>query len=254
MTCPHCDSTVAEGVQYCPACGADISAIEENEGKTPKKAAKKPSSARKKLNGIIAVVAVILLAALIIFIAVKVSSDVGERIAMDLSDKIGRSIALAEKNANVTLSETSAYPILKQVERFNYIFESDKSVKVEGIHLPEWAVYVQTDNNDRITTVTYYNYKVLESNWKGQKAPQKIDSTVVEYGMSVREAEKAVPLKPLSITRSYDDITHYRYKYYYVDEESKNELAYYLDIAFNVDNKVTSISNTENDYMPFVLK
>lgn len=253
MTCPHCDATVAEGVQYCPACGADISAIEENEGKPSKKAAKK-ASAKKKLNGIIAVIAVILVAALAVFIAVKVSSGEGERIAKDLSDKIARSIAIAEKNANVTLSETSAYPILKEVEDFNYIYESDKSVKVEGIHLPEWAIFVKTDNNDRITTVTYYNYKVLENNWKGQKASQKIDSTVVEYGMTVREVQKALPLEPLSITRSNDDITRYRYKYFYVDEESKNELAYYLDIAFDVDNNVTDISNKENNYMPYVLK
>lgn len=255
MTCPHCDATVAEGVQYCPACGADISAIEEEiEGKTPKKSAKKPSAGRKKLNGAIAIIIIIAFTALVIFIAVKLSSDEGERIALDLSDKIGRSIALAEKNANVTLAPASQYPILKEIEKYDYIYESDKSVKVEGVHIPEWAIYVKTDGNDRITTVTYYNYKILENNWKGQKASGKIDSTTIEYGMSMREAEKALPLKPLAISRSYDDITHYRYKYYCIDEESKNELAYYLDIAFDVDNNVVDISNTANDYMPYILK
>lgn len=254
MTCPHCDATVAEGVQYCPTCGADISEIDETEEKSPKKTANKPGQGRKRLNLMLAAVVAIVILALAVIIAVKVSSDEGERIAADISDKIGRSIALAEKNANVTLSAASQYPILKEVEDFNYIYEADKSVKVEGIHLPEWAIYVETDSNDRITTVTYYNYKVLESNWKGQKASQKIDSTIVEYGMSIREAEKVIPLKPLSITRSYDDTTRYRYKYYYVDEENKNELAYYLDITFDVDNNITDISNTENDYMPFILK
>ena len=43
---------------------------------------------------------------------------------------------------------------------FDYIIESDDSVNVDGINYPEWAALVTVDDEERIQTVKYSNFKV----------------------------------------------------------------------------------------------
>ncbi|MEG0615629.1 MAG: hypothetical protein RR540_07725, partial [Oscillospiraceae bacterium] len=119
--------------------------------------------------------------------------------------------------------------------------------------MPEWAVFVKNTQDDKIDSVTYYNFKVLEKNWKGQKSKSILDTNIVEYGMSLRDAKRSVPVLPLSITRTVDDKTTYLYKYYFVGED-KNEDAYYFSIDYDGDNAVTNAKNQEIDYISFLFK
>ncbi|MEG0615893.1 MAG: zinc ribbon domain-containing protein, partial [Oscillospiraceae bacterium] len=132
MTCPNCDSHVAEGVQFCPNCGANVflDAASVSEQKPPKKA-------KRKLNlKAILLVAAVIFVVILVFVFVRIfSGNKGEKIANSLSEKLGRSVTIAEKYAGVTLSETSEFSVLKEIVKYDYIIESEKIVKVCGIRM-----------------------------------------------------------------------------------------------------------------------
>lgn len=250
MNCPNCDAVVAEGVQFCPNCGNDLLSNSTEPGKSP---SKKP---KKKLNFkiiFVGIIVVFIIVAIIIILSVF-SGNKGEKIAENLSDNIGKSIAMTEKNVHIELSETSDYSILKSIVDYDYVIEADSSIKVEGINLPKWAVFVEKDSNDKTEKVTYYDFKVLEKDWKGVKSSKLIDTNTIEYGMNTKEVEKLIPIKPLAIVRTNDDTTEYIYKYYFTDEKDKNEKAYYFKVDFDIDNNVKNITSKENDYVSFIFK
>ena len=247
MTCPNCEAIVAEGVQFCPNCGYNFSPEGKNEN--PKEEKKK-----NNIKLIFSISLVVIIVILIVTILSLLSGSKGEKISATLSDELGKSIAMAEKNSNVELLPSSDYAILKNVVNYDYIVEADKAVKVEGINLPEWAVFIQNDSNSKIDKITYYNFKALQRDWKGQKTSKQIDTGAIEYGMNYKQVEKIVPVTPLAITRSNDDVTTYLYKYYFVDEETKNDKAYYLTVSYDMDDKVKSITSKENDFISFIFK
>lgn len=250
MTCPNCEAIISDKAEFCPNCGNNIL---PNDDKGEKKPTKKT---KKKLNFkiIIAAGVLIIIVALVVLILSLFSGNKGEKIAKSLSDKLGRSVAMAEKNANIVLSSSSENTVLKNIVDYDYIIEDEKAVSIEGIHLPEWAVFVENDENDKIQKVTYYNFKVLERNWKGEKTKEIIDVSKIASGMTDKEVQKLVSVNPLAIIRSNDDTTAYLYKYYFVDETDKNEKAYYFTVNYDVNSTVKDVSSQENDYVSFIFK
>ena len=250
MTCPNCEAIVAEGERFCPNCGADMQLVSNtDEIKQPKK---------EKSNNLIklipAVIIIIVVAAITLFIIKLVADGQGENTLEKFSENLGRSVAMAEKNTKLELKTTSEYSILKDINNYDYIYESEKSTKVEGINIPEWVIFISIDDNDKIKTVTYYDFKVLKKSWKGEKISEKFDTNLINFKMPLKEAKKIIPLKPLAITCSNNDETLYLYKYYFTDTEDKNEKAYYLTVGYDMDNNVKGIDGKESDYVSFIFK
>lgn len=65
--------------------------------------------------------------------------------------------------------DESAFQGVDNALNFDYIIESDDSVNVDGINYPEWAALVTVDDEERIQTVKYSNFKVLKNNANGEK-------------------------------------------------------------------------------------
>ena len=248
MICSKCDAHIADDTEYCPECGS----LAEETARTVK-TVKKPI---KKVHLKLILVGVVLVAIVIGFVVVLhgISGNKGQKIAASLSENLGRSIAAAEKNSNITLASSSENAVLKQIVDYDYIIEADKSASVEGIRLPEWAVFVSKDENEKIQQVTYYNFKLLSPNWKGSKASKLININEVEYGMTVKETEKLLSIRPLAVIYSNDDVITYEYKYYFIDEKDNNEKAYNLTVHYDVSNTVKDIFSEENDYISYLLK
>lgn len=233
----------------------DLETVQNQIDNTDK--SKKPKFNNRKLIATVAlaVVVVALIAVLIYFVSGIISGSEGKKLAESLKDDLGKSIAMAEKNTGRTLETTSEYSVLKNIVDYDYICESKNTVKVGGIQMPEWAVFITIDNNDKISSVVYYNFKLLKSNWKGQKTSANIDTSLITYNMTKKEAEKIVSVSPLAVTYSNDDTTTYLYKYYYADKtDSGNEKAYYLCVIYNMDDIVRVVDAKESDYVSFIFK
>lgn len=249
MVCPNCEANIAEGVQFCPNCGVNVFL---NDVVTAPPAPKSKAKINLKLIGV--GFGTIALIVLVIVIIMLINSNPGRKIANVISESLGRSVTIAEKNANITLEQSSEFSVLKNIVNYDFIYEAPNIVKVEGIRMPEWAIFVNNDENDKISSVVYYDFKTMERDWKGQKSTKLINSDLINYGMKMKDVERKVPLKPLSITHTNEDTVIYLYKYYFVDPVDKNDKAYYFTICYDINNEVTSVQSKENDYISYIFK
>lgn len=225
----------------------------QNEVATKKAPDKKAKKNNKKplLIMIGASLIVILIVLLVFFIVGLIKGNEGKKLADDLRGELGKSIEMAEKNTGTVIKLDSQNVMLKDIIDYDRICESDSTVKVGGVEVPEWAVFISLDGNDKISSVTYYDFKSLKKNWKGVKVSEPIDNTTIAYNMTKKEADKIISLAPLSVTYSNDDTATYLYKYYYLDENG-NEQVYRLSVTYSLEDSVRGISTTEIDYMKFI--
>lgn len=288
MICPHCDTALADNEKFCPRCGEPVSintsttpsssqtAAGTDGGLKNNNAARSSNSSKRKAPsqnqaggpprqessarriqlkyfrmagiGAAAVLVVVVIICLVIFLA----PDPGRRTAESLADKLGRTAALAEKDTGITLADGTSYPVLRQIVSYDYLVESDKIITVEGIQLPEWVVFVQMDSSDKISSVTYYDFSLLQHTWKGNHRGEDIDESKLTYGMARKEAEKIVGFSPLVTTWSNDDTILCRYKYYFLDDMTRNEKACYLNITYDLVGNVKLTNIEENNYIPMI--
>ena len=99
----------------------------------------------KHLKILLAVIAVALIILLIITLFVSIASGKGKKLARKTAEYIGTTVAVAETKMDMHFSDKSAYAGLNRALEFNYVEESEDSVKVDGITYPEWAVLIVTD-------------------------------------------------------------------------------------------------------------
>lgn len=228
--------------------------VVEEKATAAEKSRKKARS--KTIGTIIISVAIVLLAVILAFLINGIiKGNQGKKISEDLKNDLGKSIAMAEKNTGITFGTTSEYSVLEDIVDYNYIYEADTTVKVCGIKLPQWVVFVKIDSNDKISEVVYYDFRVLSKNWKGEKVKSFINTNEVTYNMPKKEAERIITVDPLAVTYSNDDTSTYLYKYYYIDEtDNTTERAYYISVTYNMDDIIRGVSSKESDYVSFIFK
>lgn len=275
MNCPKCGELLPENTALCPNCGNEIKEydmfadapdgeiktsekkeVKHSKKQPPKKAKKKDKPAnpaiRKKL--LLAALLIIILVLGGMFIAAQLGVSKGRRTADKIADDaLGRSVEIAETKLGVTLYEQSRFSYLEKVSPYNYIVEDDADVRVCGITLPEWAVMVSTNPGGKISKVTYYDFSILQNDWRGRKLNSAVDLSAVQFGMNAGEAEKLLGLKPYSVTKTVDDLTIYKYRYYYTDAITGNDKAFSIEIDVDLENRVKSTATTEINFMNFIL-
>lgn len=277
MNCPKCGKENPEGAAFCGGCGYDFSsdsimnALEDtvSEEKSSKKEPKKQRSAAKKtkkaqddpdnkkksklkLKIILAAVAVVIIAAAIFVLLMLFSSTEGEKVLKNVP--IGRDIAYAETKINRSFTTVSKYDALNTLGGFDSVCESDSGLRVEGTHFPEWAVAVSLAEDDTISRVAYYDFSVLQKNWKGHHSSDELTSAFIEYGMSEKAVERKMGFKPYTIIKEIDNTVTYVYRYYYSDDVTGNDAVCNYFVVFNdVDKSVKDVYSTRIDYCGFML-
>lgn len=282
MRCPECGSEIAENAVFCGSCGAEIVAVAEqsvpeqnasagSENEKKPKGKKKKNSAKisenkRKLVLIItaAVAAVVLIVIIIVFVAASVKAAKGRKIF----DKVplGRNIAMIEaetgesfisgKDSPYGVSPYSALNYIADYD-YDYLCESEKSVEVGGINLPEWAILLDEDYSGNISEATFYNFSILKYNWMGEKMAAQIESSsVIEYGMKIKSAERALGMKPYAIVKENGQNTStYTYRYHYVDADSGNTFVMNLYVVVDdSDGKVKYFNDTLLDHTNLILR
>lgn len=208
--------------------------ILEPEQPRRKKSTGKKKSAAKRRRILIAAAAVLLLV-LILAIALLIARrrNDGARYARKLAGGIGQQITAATKSAGVTLAQESSYATLNKLyASYQGIAESKKSCHIEGVKLPQWAIFCNTDAEE-LTNVTYYNYALLEDNIFGTERKSYLDPNLVTIGGTTSQVEDQLGLKPYRIQYLQGKQELREYRYCYKDRDSDEIVSYVITAVWD---------------------
>ena len=271
MKCPECGIEIDDNEAFCPKCGAEILTVIPNSDTNNKNTEQKKklfkrktvdkgaasSGGKKKFKIVGAVSLLIILIVAVIIIVVNVMASIRANEGRKLIEKIplGRDIEIIESETKMNFVDASIYGAVGHVVDFDYVCESDKSVIVGGITVPEWAVVLEKAPNNAISKAALLNYNVIEHNWMGEKTALAIDLSVISFGTSIKKAERSLGLKPYTIIKdSGDNTSVYVYRYHYVDDETENTIVKNLYIKVDdVEEKVVDVKDSQVDYMKLML-
>lgn len=228
------------------------------EPEQPKKKKKKAPPRKKrgiKRSRILLVAglsgALILILAAVIFIQHRRND--GMRYARKLSENIGKQIAAAQKSAGVSLAQQSAYSTLNKLyASYQCITESGKSCRIQGVKLPEWAIFCNTDA-DELTNVTFYNYEILEKNVFGTERNAYIDTNQVAIGSSRELVESQIDLVPYRIQYLQGKTELREYRYCYEDRDTDEIVSYVITAVWDEHGALTSIDAKRRNYIGTLL-
>jgi hypothetical protein len=261
MICPKCSSEITEDTDFCGICGAKLADFTDYDHENDRVTSKSLKRDRRRLarhrllvklklvGGVLAVIAIVVVAVLIIG---SLKRSEGERIFENVP--LGRTVEIADKDTGVSFEVSSEYAILSAVSPYSYVCESDGSVSVEGIKLPEWAVLLTKNAQNNINKVSYYEFSALKSSWKGHNATQKIDMSTIEYGKKISEIEKLLGMRAYAKIAMLDNNTTECIFRYNAPDESGNSRVYNLSVFIDdADDTVKNVSESEMNYIGFFL-
>lgn len=275
MICKKCGSECPDGNIFCEACGAELEApvLPDNvddKGRMKKQAKPKkdkPSKPKKEKKQrtpeekeafkkkIKAAGICLVLIAVVVIIVILVQlfgSNDGYNAAQSIP--VGRNVAYAESETGLTFSEKSANGMINNMTSFDYICISEKTTKVSGSEQPQWVILLTVGEDDIITAVEYYDFTQLKLNWKGRKMAEMLDQNSLEYGMSIKNVNKKLGLKPYYIKRTISNDSTYCYRYYFTDPEQGYDRSYNYFVEFSdVEMAVKNVSYREINYAATIL-
>ncbi len=270
MKCPECGIEINDNELFCTSCGAEIiTAIpDEKKKKSTKKfslfkkkkeseteAVQKDKKKNFKLVGIIllAVIAIIAVVVIIVNIVASVRANEGRKILEKIP--LGRDVEIIEADTEKDFVDTSVYGAVGHIADFDYICESEKSIVVGGITVPEWAVVLKKSSGNSVSEAALLNFNAIEHNWMGEKTALSIDLSVIEFGSTIKKTERSLGLKPYTIIKNSDNNTSvYVFRYHYIDDETENTIVKNIYITVDdAEEKVVDVRDTQVDYMKLIL-
>ncbi len=267
MLCPKCRKEISDQVIECPYCHVSIRMSEKKKKRLAVKQIKKLEDKKRKKDKTIKVkavpdgteirhglgrrglkllliagiAAVIVIVAAVIVLAVTASK--GERYAEDASQYIGQQPAVLSATTGIQYLDESKYYGVNSAIAFDYICESDKSVKVQGIEYPRWAVLVSvSDIGGHISKITYTDFTVLKHDIRGKKQKDSVDLDRFPAGTKQSSVLKNIDMSPYSITYSEDGGVTYVYKYWY-KRDNGDEQAMLMRVTFSEKGKYKYSTN-----------
>lgn len=260
MKCPGCHSVVSEKDKVCHACGYDLTgSISEikDEKNLQNKNQKKIDKLRqnKQLRMILIIVGAVLVLLIILIIMLSLASSKGIRKSEKLAKKIGQPMTKAADYAGIEFSHESDFAGLSMITDSQYIFESDKKVKINGVNMPKWAVIAEEDIYGNLAEVKYYDFRVLEDNINGFKKKSRLDYTGIQPGTSEKAADKLMDMDPYVVSFTNENISKI-YKYYCKDKQTENFEAYNVMMSFSSSGKKVNSQpyETENKLIKHILE
>lgn len=230
------------------------------EPEQPKKKKKSKAPVRKnkggaKRNRILLVLGLtgVLVLVLVLVIFVQKRRNDGQRYARRLAEKIGSTSGTAQKYAGVTLQQQSAFSTLNKLyASYQGIAESGKTCRIQGVKLPEWAIFCNTDADD-LTNVTFYNYELLEKNVFGTERNAYIDTNQIPVGSTLAEVETQLDLIPYRIQYLQGKTELREYRYCYEDRDTDEIVSYVITAIWDEKGALTNISGTRRNYIGTLL-
>lgn len=187
------------------------------------------------LKLILAAAAALAVVILIIVIVLSVRSSKGERYAEKAYDFIGKNILDLnnEMSGELFYADSSQYAGVNNVIKFDYIAESDGTVRAGGVKYPKWAVTVKNDKNGgHISDIIYTDFSVIKGDMRGIKTDGVINLDKFSEGEKKSSVLREIKPRPYSIACSQTGIILYTYKYWY-KLDSGDEQAAILRVGFS---------------------
>lgn len=195
------------------------------------------------LAGIVAVV-ILLIFGIIMFSRWR---NNGGRYAVKLSEQIGVSPQTAQKYAHITLENASQFACINEAAaEYPYLYESKKTVRVSGVSIPEWVIYISVSDNT-VTDVSYYNYNQLQKYGNGVKTQAHVETVGITIGMSPDAVQHYIGFAPLQVYYTAEGMQE-AYKYYYKDQNTGNTVSYVLYVNYE-DGQAVSAAEEENRFI-----
>ncbi len=226
--------------------------ILEPEQVKKKKTVKRNHIKRKRVLITLAILLILILA-VVIFIFIQHRRNDGQRYARKLADNIGKQISSVQKASGTTLNQRSSYSTLNNLyASYQAITESGKSCRIQGIKLPEWAIFLNTEANE-LTNVTYYNYELLEKNVFGTERKAYLDPYQIKTGATSEEVETLLGLEPYRIQYLQGKTELREYRYCYEDGDTDEVVSYVITVVWDETGALTSISDNRRNYIGTLL-
>ena len=187
------------------------------------------------LKLILIAAAVLVLVILIIVIVLSLHSSKGERYAEKAYDFIGRNIRDLndEMTGEIFYADSSQYAGVNNALKFDYIAESEGSVRAGGVKYPKWAVMLKNDKNGgHISDIIYTDFTVIKGDMRGTKTDGLINLDKFSEGEKKSSVMREIKPRPYSISYSQTGIILYTYKYWY-KLDSGDEQAAILRVGFS---------------------
>lgn len=220
----------------------------EKKQRTPEEKA----ALKKKLKAAGVCLLLIVIVVVVVFLVQIFGTSDGYNAAQSIP--VGRNVAYAESETGLTFSEKSENGMINNMTSFDYICISEKTTKVSGSEQPQWVILLTVGEDDLITAVEYYDFTQLKLNWKGRKMAEMLDQNSLEYGMSIKNVNKKLGLKPYYIKRTISNDSTYCYRYYFTDPEQGYDRSYNYFVEFSdVEMAVKNVSYREINYAATIL-
>ncbi|MBR4200708.1 MAG: hypothetical protein IKQ91_05470 [Oscillospiraceae bacterium] len=227
--------------------------LEPEPPRKKKASGKKMKAMKRKRILIVAAAALLLVLILAIALLIAKRRNDGARYARKLASGIGQQITAAQKSAGVTLAQESEYATLNTLyASFQGITESRKSCHIEGVKLPQWAIFCNTDAEE-LTNVTYYNYALLEDSIFGTKRKSYLDPNLVSLGVPAAQVEEQLDLKPYRIQYLQGKQELREYRYCYKDGNSDEIAAYVITATLDEAGMLKEIRDVRRNYIGTLL-
>lgn len=275
MRCPECGGEINENDIICSGCGAEIinaseaayaEPDEREEQDVPQKRGRKAGkngtekNKKRRLIIIVRAAAAVLIIAAIAVLCVIIAGNIRASKGRKIFDGVplGRDVEYigTQVGAEFAAAGASEYGAVNHIAgTYNYVCEAEKSVTVDGIPLPEWVVLL-SENGGAVTEAKLYNFSVLKHGWMGERTADMIDpSTAVEFGSTVKAAERSLGLKPYAIIKeSGSNTSTYVYRYHYTDSQTGSNCVKNIYVVANdVDGKVGGAYDETLDYLGLIL-
>jgi len=256
MKCPGCQSVVSEKDKVCNACGYDLTgSLSDIKDKNRNQKRLDKFRQNKQLRLILIIAAAVIVLFIIIMIMISLSSSKGIRKSEKLAKKIGQPMSKAADYAGIEFSSESDFAGLSMITDSQYIFESDKKVRINGINMPKWAVIAQEDIYGNLSEVKYYDFRVLEDDINGFKKKARFDYSTIQPGTSEKAADKFMDMDPYIISYTNENISKI-YKYYYKDKQTENIESYNVILSLSSSGKKINSQpfETENVLIKHILE
>lgn len=269
MICPECGKETNDNDIFCGSCGAEIINIDipvqtdetASRGKKSRRSSQNQNTDKtKSFKLAVKIIGALIAVAVIIIIIVSAAASIKASEGRKIFDSVplGRDIDIIESTTGTAFigGESSSYGALNHIADYDYICESEKSVNVGGIEVPEWAVLLRKDGSGSVNEAVLYNFSVIKHNWMGSKMASEVGTGSVNFGDSLKSAERSIGLKPYTIIKeSTSNTSTYVYRYHFVDSESGNTIVknFYIVVS-DVDNQVKDVRDEQLDYLKLILQ
>ncbi len=219
--------------------------------KSPSKKFSLPQFGKSTL--IVLIVVVVIIGVIIGVIVHANWRNDGAGFALKLSQQIGEQQATAEKATHVKLVGSSEFSCINQIsmEQSGLLFESQKATTVSGVKIPQWVIFVNKENGDILSEITFYHYKQLGEYGNGVKVKAHVAAEGITTVMSPEDVQHYVGFAPLRVNYNADGMQE-AYKYYYKDLNSGDSVSYILYVNYENGFAVSAAEEENLFILPFL--